>query len=51
MFLFIVVMKSNSNLRYIHFLHSDWLAGKLYTSIKSTSNDLQFLPLKWCDVM
>ena len=33
----------NSN--YIHFLHSHWCVGKLSTSIKSTHNNLQFLPL------
>ena len=39
----------NSN--FMYFLHSDWFVGKLYTSIKSKHNNLQFLPLKWPDLI
>ena len=41
---------SGNNSNFTNFLHSDWLFGRLYTSIKAMHKNTQFSPLKWRDV-
>ena len=45
---FYMLYPNNSN--FTNFLHSDWLFGRLYTSIKAMRKNTQFLPLRWRDV-